>query len=196
MPGGTRRSDRTSGKVSQRPEPRGHSVFMVLLVTRVGSASPSQAQACTILPAFCRTAPRESKRPFRADTGFLLKLSLCRGEQDPPPPRPRLWVRSRPPHPGPSRRDRPGEPGKFPDRVSVVERAGAPRWGRRSSGLHSRSAEIAGRIRQNAFGPLVLGYLPARLGLPPAPESFFSPTAVIMRCSAWESAPPASPSRR
>src|SRR5918997_70116 len=53
----------TSGKVSQRPEPRGHSARMTLLLARLGSASPSHAQACTSLPAFWRTLPSGRKGP-------------------------------------------------------------------------------------------------------------------------------------
>jgi hypothetical protein len=53
----------TSGKVSHRPDPRGHSVFIVLLVIPAGSASPSQPQAWTTLPAFWRMAPSEMKGP-------------------------------------------------------------------------------------------------------------------------------------
>jgi len=53
----------TSGNVSHRPEPRGHSALIVLLITRSGSASPSQAQACTSFPAFCRMAPRGMNGP-------------------------------------------------------------------------------------------------------------------------------------
>jgi hypothetical protein len=54
----------TSGNVSHRPEPRGHSVLIVLLITRSGSASPSQAQACTNFPAFCRMAPSGMNGPW------------------------------------------------------------------------------------------------------------------------------------
>src|SRR5262245_7245244 len=56
----------TSGKVSRRPEPRGHSVVIRLLRTAAGSASPSQAQAWTRLPAFCLTLPSGRNGPAGA----------------------------------------------------------------------------------------------------------------------------------
>jgi hypothetical protein len=57
--------------------------------------------------------------------------------------------------------------------MAFFGRAAVPRWVRSSSGPHSRGAEVAGRIGQDVFGPLIESHLPPGLCLPPAPEPFF-----------------------
>src|SRR5215510_11368979 len=57
----------TSGKSWKRPDPRGHSIEKVLLRIAAASASPSKAQASTILPPACLTGER-----FLAGVGLPL----------------------------------------------------------------------------------------------------------------------------
>ena len=63
------------GNVSHFPDPRGHSVLVVLLTIVDGSASPSHAHACTVLPAFCLTEPSDAYGPVATMPVSSSKLS-------------------------------------------------------------------------------------------------------------------------
>ena len=66
----------TSGKLCITPDFGGHSSENLLLRNRVGSRSPSTAQAVMILPLGCRTGARARKGPFTA-TPVSSRNSRC-----------------------------------------------------------------------------------------------------------------------
>src|SRR5215510_12206201 len=71
----------TSGKSWKRPDPRGHSIEKVLLRIAAASASPSKAQASTILPPRLPDRRELNEGSARLDAGLLHELARSRGER-------------------------------------------------------------------------------------------------------------------